>query len=421
MACSRIAARAARAFGLATALGAAISGIALPVSSDASASEKVLYSFQGGSDGADPFSALIADASGKLYGTTAVGGGGANCDDRGFGCGTVFELAPDGTESVLYAFQGGDDGALPEAGLVADGAGDFYGTTVAGGGPDKGTVFKLSSDGTETVLYAFNGGSDGETPDSNLILDKHGNLYGTTVYGGNLTGPECGDIGCGTVFEVTPAGTETILYAFQGGSDGLQPSGGLIRDVGGSLYGMAGGGGSGSNCAGFGCGTVFSIAPNGTKSVLYSFQGGSDGSTPVGGLIKDQGGNLYGATLGGGGPCDCGTVFKLAPDGTETVLYAFQEGNDGGIPAAGIIMDKAGNLYGTTFAGGGMHCSHTSDGCGTVFKLAPDGTETVLFAFFGKHGVQPEASLLMAKHELLYGTASAGGKYNDGVVFSVKE
>jgi len=153
--------------------------------------------------------------------------------------------------------------------------------------------------------------------------------------------------------------------------------------------------------------------------VLYSFQGSSDGWEPLGGLLKDKVGNLYGTT-GGGGNGDQGTVFKLAPDGTESVLYAFKGGSDGDNPETGVIMDKAGNLYGTTFAGGGMHCSHTSAGCGTVFKLAPDGTETVLFAFYAKRGVQPAAALLMGKHGLLYGTATAGGKHSDGVVFSVK-
>ena len=166
-------------------------------------SEKVLYSFRGGSDGASPFSTLIADGSGNLYGTTSAGGGGS-CQFAG--CGTVFKLASDGTESVLYVFTGGNDGAYPYAGLTSGGAGDYYGTTVAGGGcADNdacGTVFKLASDGTETVLYAFQGGSDGLGPVGGLIINQ-GNLYGTTAGGGNYEGADCTSAGCGTVFELS--------------------------------------------------------------------------------------------------------------------------------------------------------------------------------------------------------------------------
>jgi uncharacterized repeat protein (TIGR03803 family) len=395
------------------------------VATNAMGAEKVLYSFQGGSDGANPYAGLIADSAGNLYGTTSAGGPGT-CEFGG--CGTVFKVAPDGTETVLYSFLGGNDGAMPDGGLVADRAGNLYGTTGGGGGTNNyGTVFKLAADGTETVLYAFKGGSDGITPAGNLVADKSGNLYGDTVAGGSCTGSACADRGCGTVFEIAPNGMETILYTFQGGGDGGVPYAGLIRDNSGNLYGTTNLGGinNPSNCGGgdLGCGTVFKVTQSGTESVVYDFQGGSGGWAPEAGLTMDSAGNLYGTTAGGGGAayCEfgCGTVFEVAADGTETVLYSFQGGNDAWDPVAGVVRDKTGNLYGTTFAGGGAHCAHVADGCGTVFKLTPGGTETVLFAFYKSTGRQPAAGLLMGKNGFLYGTTTTGGKHNDGVVFSV--
>jgi len=243
--------------------------------------------------------------------------------------------------------------------------------------------------------------------------------------GGDTKVTECGgNNGCGTVYEITPSGTKTVLHAFQGGSDGVEPNSGVIRDRNGNLYGTSGGGNGGANCPN-GCGTVFKVAPDGTETVLYAFQAGSDGNGPVAGLLMDGTGNLYGTTIYGGGaagcpfgPLGCGTVFKIAPDGTESVLYVFKGGSDGQFPEGGLIADKAGNLYGTTYDGGGPSCHGA--GCGTVFKLAPDGTETVLYAFGKLHyGRNPTAALLAGKNGLLYGTASAGGSKNDGVVFSV--
>jgi uncharacterized repeat protein (TIGR03803 family) len=383
-----------------------------------SSSEKVLYSFRGGSDGASPFSSVIADGSGNLYGTTNVGGGGT-C--RFGGCGTVFKVTPGGSESVLYAFTGGNDGAYPYAGLTSDSASNYYGTTQAGGGcgigEGCGTVFRLASDGTETVLYAFQGGSDGLNPVGGLMIDNGGNFYGTTAGGGNYEGADCTSGGCGTVYEVTPSGTKTALYAFQGGTDGWAPNGSLIADSSGNLYGTTLFGGSETLCNTVGCGTLFKIAPDGTESVLYAFKDGGDGAVPDAGVIADASGNFYGTTSQGG-TSNLGTVFKLAPDGTETVLYSFQGGNDGRAPESALIMDKAGNLYGTTFYGGGTKCR--DGGCGTVFKLAPDGREIVLFAF-GNGGRFPAAGLLAGPHGLLYGTATAGGAGHDGVVFRVKK
>lgn len=393
--------------------------------------EKLRYIFQGGSDGAGPSGQLISDSNGTLYGTTSLGGGGTECSREVDGCGTIFKLMPDGTERLLYAFQGGSDGAYPRGSLLVDGSGNYFGTTPEGGGSGCsarcGAVFELSSGGAETVLYAFLGGSDGGAPNGDLITDSEENLYGTTASGGSFNGSLCStDGGCGTVFRVAPDGTETALYAFQAGNDGAFPYAGVLMDSSENLYGTTTEGGA--SCTGntYGCGTVFKVTPSGSETVLYSFRGGDDGNSPRATLISDQSGNFYGTTAGGGGNCNCGTVFKLAPDGTEAVLYAFQGGTDGLFPFGGLVMDKAGNLYGTTYSGGhDQTCDNTEKGCGTVFKISTNGGETVLYRFKWRSngaapsGAFPNASLLLGKHGALYGTASAGGRDNDGVVFSV--
>jgi uncharacterized repeat protein (TIGR03803 family) len=355
----------------------------------------VLHAFTGGSDGAYPEAGLIFDSAGNLFGTTEEGGK-TGCV-IGSGCGTVFKIALDGTETVFYAFAGGSDGGDPIANLIKDKVGNLYGTTAAGGGGacsgGCGTVFTLAPDGTEAVLYAF--GSNAAVPAAGLIKDEPGDLFGTTVYGGLY--------GKGTVFELAANGTETVRYSFRR-EYGESPVAGLIKDKAGNLYGTAGGGGHRHY------GIVFELAADGTETVLHDFTGGSDGLSPVAQLIKDKAGNLYGTTAGGGGgPCfdGCGTVFKLAPDGTETVLHAFAGGSDGAEPVAQLIKDKAGNLYGTTEEGGSTGCG---SGCGTVFKLAANGTETVLYAFTGgSDGAHPEASLIKDSMGNLYGTTTFGG------------
>ncbi len=375
----------------------------------ATAAETLLHAFAGGSDGALPLSGLTSDSVGNLYGTTQTGG--ANCD-----CGTVFKIAPGGSESVLYAFQAGKDGVWPWGGLAMDNSGNLYGTTEGGGGAcGCGTIFELAPNGTETVLYAFRSGNDGEQPAGNLIRDQEGNLYGATrasgIYNGN-----CINYSCGTVFKLAADGTETVLYFFQGGSDGDLPADGVIADVSGNLYGTTVFGGSG------GAGTVFKLASNGTETILYSFKGGNDGSAPEAGVIMDKSGNLYGTTATGG-PFGGGTVYKLNPNGNETVLYAFRGGSDGSWPHSDLVRDKAGNLYGTTQYGGGTTKCHQHIrylGCGSVFKLAPDGTKTELFAFKWKQGALPTHSLLL-KNSTLYGTTMEGGAYNAGTVFSVSK
>jgi uncharacterized repeat protein (TIGR03803 family) len=403
-------------------------GVVLTLSSamggaPAAAAEKTIYKFRNGSDGATPLSELIADGAGNLYGTTNIGGRGS-CEFGG--CGTVFKVTPKGAETILYAFTGGSDGEEPVGGLVVDESGNLYGTAAVGGSSFGGTVFKLAPDGTETTLYTFQDRSDGMYPQSTLLRDGAGDLFGTTLEGGSFNGADCQDQGCGTVFELKPDGTKLTLYTFQGGSDGWSPTGALIADQSGNLYGTTEAGGD-TTCDGgtLGCGTVFKLAPDGTETQLHAFHGGSgDGSGPEGGVIADAAGNLYGTT-GGSGSCPflqtgCGTVFRLAPDGTETVLYDFQGGSDGVSPRAGLIMDKNGDLYGTTEYGGGAGCKKFLDGCGTVFKLTPDGKETVLARFEGKNGNEPTASLLLLNNTL-YGTTSTGGHQKNGVVFELKK
>jgi uncharacterized repeat protein (TIGR03803 family) len=300
------------------------------------------------------------DAAGNLYGTTLQGGD--------FGAGTVFMVNPSGHETVLYAFTGLYDGALPYSGLLMDAAGNLYGTASSGGFPAfTGLVFKLDTSGHETVLYYFMNRGDGAYPLASVIMDANGNLYGTTYYGGTS--------GAGTVFKVDAAGTETVLYSFTGGNDGSNPVAGVSMDADGNLYGTTEFGGSSPNCGPFGCGVVFKLTKKGTVTILYTFTGaGGDGANPTAGLVRDAKGNLYGTTeYGGGGSNGAGMVFKLDKTGKETKLEVFTGGKDGGFPYAGLIRDKAGNLYGTGQLGGNLaDCSsNISNGCGVVFKITP--------------------------------------------------
>jgi uncharacterized repeat protein (TIGR03803 family) len=315
---------------------------------DPMGTETVLHSFAGGTDGANPYSGLVQDSTGNLYGTTYYGGAPNH--------GTVFKLDPTDTETVLYSFAGGTDGANPYASLVQDPAGNLYGTTQRGGASGQGTVFKVDTVGTETVLYNFTGGSDGGSPDGALVLDAAGNLYGTTFGGGALCDHR--RIYCGVVFKLDTTGTEIVLHTFTGGTDGFFPVAGLVRDSAGTLYGTTSE-----------AGTIFQLDATGNETVLYSFTGGASGGNPYAGLVRDPAGNLYGTTnYGGDSTCGngsgCGVVFQLDTTGTETVLYRFTGGADGANPELGrLIRDSAGNLYGTTQLGGPSNN-------GVVFKIA---------------------------------------------------
>ena len=340
-------------------------------------SGETLYEFPRQAAGADPMSNVAFDAQGNVYGTTFDGGTSKNCSryDHVTGCGTVFKVTPSGRGSVLHSFTGSDS-AHPEGGSLAlDHKGNLYGTA-SGSFVDCGTAFELSPKGDETVLHKFcDSPNDGIYPTGGLVFDSQGTLYGTTLSGGSSS--NCSN-GCGTVFKLTPGGTETIIYSF--GSypdDAIGPIGPLVLDSQGNIYGASGGGGSSTNCYGTGCGTVFKITPSGVETVLYSFNGfPTDGMSPNGGLVFDTQGNLYGTTGYGGPstncpgegypPLGCGTVFSLTLDGTETVLHTFS-GADGQYPTS-VVFDKIGNLYGAAFP--------------ILFELMPDGSITVIGTVF---------------------------------------
>ncbi|MGA8535386.1 MAG: choice-of-anchor tandem repeat GloVer-containing protein, partial [Candidatus Tumulicola sp.] len=302
-------------------------------------------------------------------------------------------------ERVLYSFcqiASCVDGANPSAGLT-NVNGTLYGTTRYGGDAFDGTVFSITASGKETVLHSFGSGSDGANPYAGL-LNVNGTLYGTTE-NGSISG--CGGLGCGTVFSITTAGTEKVLYSFAGSPDGGNPLAGLAN-VRGTLYGVTRAGGANS------FGTIFSITKSGTYTRLYSFAKGRDGC-PFAGLINVRG-VLYGTTYGCNQINGHGTVFKITTSGTETLLYSFVGGSDGAHPSAGLT-DVGGVLYGTTDYGGTGSCldSYRQLGCGTVFKITTAGTETVLYSFKGgTDGANPEARLI-AVNGRLYGTTSYGG------------
>lgn len=353
-----------------------------------------LYSFTGGADGRQPlFGSLALDAKGNLYGTTWMGGFVSEACSAG--CGTVFEVTPSGSEKVLYSFQDGADGAYPAFGLVRGANGSFYGTT------NTDTVFGVTKKGVLTTLYTFAGGTDGRDP-RRLIRDSLGNLYGPASSGG-IVNQSC-SAGCGVVFEITPDGSQTVLYSFQSGTDGAYPDGCLLRESTGNLFGTTEEGGT------YGFGTVFEILV-GSEKILYSFTGGTDGAYPEGCLVRDSKGNLYSTTREGGAK-NKGVVFELSEGGEETVLYSFQGGKDAKNPWSGLVRDSSGNLYGA--GGGGSHNQ------GTVFEVTASGSEKVIHTFTGgaDGGGQP-SDLLIDKQGNLYGTTQTGGVFGYGVVFKL--
>ena len=375
------------------------------VSGFAENTETVVYRFKNVPDGSSPGSNLI-DVGGTLYGTTGMGGA--------HNAGTVFSVTTAGVEKVIYSFAGGSDGATPAGGLVEIN-GTLYGATAYGGGSGCsgkgcGTVYSVTTAGVEKVLYSFAGNTDGANPFSSPVAIGN-TLYGTTIYGGDDV---CATTGCGTLYSVTTKGHEQVLHTFHvhtiDSGDGVFPMGSLVV-VGNMLYGTTDLGGANND------GAVFSATRTGAEQVVYSFAGGSDGTNPQAGLIEVDN-RLYGTTSAGGGSgCysqGCGTVFSVTRTGVEKVLHSFVGGNDGSGPTASLV-DVGGALYGTTQYGGRGDCF-----CGTVFTLTTTGHEKVLFSFNAtKSGALPLNSLVDVGG-LLYGTASEGGaKYDNGLVFSM--
>jgi len=342
---------------------------------------KVLYTFTGQADGGSPHASVITDAKGNIYGTTQLGGD-LTCNAPN-GCGTVYKLSKTGTETVLYSFTGGTDGAYPYAALLMDAAGNLYGTASAGGGGTGcfgsgcGIVFKLSNAGTETVLYSFTGGTDGGRPYSALIVDKAGNFYGTTILGGDLG---CRTYGCGVVYKFSKSGKQSVLYSFTGAADGSYPAfGSLAVDAKGNLFGTAEEGGD-LNCnAPNGCGTVYKLSKTGKQTVLHTFTG-PDGENPEYTVTLDAKGNLYG-TAPNGGANNEGVVFKITnasatkdPGPVFKALHSFGAGSDGAGPVAGVSIDDQDNLWITAEFGGTF-------GDGALCEVASTGKESVRHSF----------------------------------------
>jgi uncharacterized repeat protein (TIGR03803 family) len=376
---------------------------------------KTLHRFDG-TDGGNPFGALVQATGGNLYGTT---------DNGANGGGTVFKISPGGALTTLYSFcsqSGCTDGQYPSP-LVQATGGNFYGTTVSGGanttgcnGPSCGTVFKITPGGALTTLYSFcsqSGCPDGANPQAGLVQATNGDFYGTTSSGGANGG--------GTVFKITPSGTLTTLYSFcsqSGCPDGAHPWG-LVQATNGSLYGTTLLGGANSQ------GTVFRITPSGTLKTLQNFKG-PNGANPYAGLVQANDGNFYGTT-GGGGANNDGTVFKITPSGALTTLYSFcsQSGcKDGANPYAGLVQATNGNLYGTTLYGGAKTTGCGGFGCGTVFKITPGGALTTLYSFCSQtrrtDGANPYGALVEDTDGNFYGATEFGGRGSGyGTVFSL--
>jgi uncharacterized repeat protein (TIGR03803 family) len=354
-----------------------------------------------------------SDGGGPLNGFTSDGAGnlyGTTSSGGTSNHGVVFRLNPSGVETVLYNFQDGSDGAYPQGALLRDKAGNFYGTTLGGGAAGTGTVFGISAKGKEEVLYSFAGGTDGASPEAGLALDAAGNLYGTTTTGGAN--------GNGTVFKLTAPKTgakwkETVLYSFGAAPDGATPVAGVGFDKAGNLYGTTSAGGT------YGLGTIFQLIPSAsgwTENVLHEFQDGDDGAVPFAGLISDRAGNFYGAA-GEGGTGGGGTVFELTPANggwTFTVLYSQAGWNVSGT-FRNLLLDASGNLYGTT------HCDGAPE-AGTVYELTPASGSwnyTLLYTFTGGTDGLYSFSNLVLERGKLYGTTNEGGTDDAGVVFEV--
>jgi hypothetical protein len=413
----------------------------MTINASAEWKEKVLYSFQGGNDGAFPGGGVVFDQQGNLYGVTEAGGP-SSCAPIGNYCGTVYQLSPPvkqgdpWTKTLIYMFKGKqyNDGEVPD-GLIIDQAGNLYGVTAYGGSggcvlvgvpAGCGTVYELSPPLTKggkwtyTVLYNFKSGKDGYLPGGNLVFDSAGNLYGATEFGGGK-GTTCDPDYqyCGTVFELSPPKTkggkwtEKVLHSFAGGTDGANPNGGLVLDSKGAIYGTTYIGGY--NCphnSGQGCGTVFELTPptmkggTWTENILHRFEISKNEANPAAGMTFDGKGYLYGTTAG--------TVFRLAPPPMksgrwrETILYTFNQ--DAYDPKGALIFDKSGDLYGTVEYG------NNGFRYGGVFRLRPPNTSEgpwnfgALYGFTGSpDGAYPAAKLIFDKHGSLFSTTQGGG------------
>jgi uncharacterized repeat protein (TIGR03803 family) len=374
----------------------------------------------GSTDGADPTAELVQGSDHNFYGTTYFGGA--------YDVGTVFRITPGGVETVLYSFtgvpgngvggvSGSTDGAWPDAGLIEGKDGNFYGTTEEGGAnANHGTVFMITPQGVETVIYSFcaiGTCKDGNSPRATLILGSDGNFYGTTPGGGASN--------VGNVYQMTPGGTLTTVYSFLDNSmDGTTPEGSVIQDSAGNFYGTTFAGGS------YGYGIIYKVTPAGEETILHSFcavSGCPDGEPPNAGLLEGVDGNFYGMTSAGGAynSGNSGTVFRITPAGAYTVLHSFcgtlgvPGCTDGGYPVGSLIQASDGNIYGATRTGG-------ANNTGSVFKITATGVETVVYSFDGDSnsntsGFEPIAGLVQGIDGNFYGTTNPGSTYGEGNVY----
>jgi uncharacterized repeat protein (TIGR03803 family) len=379
----------------------------------AASTTKLIYSFAGSTDGEYTDTELVADSAGNLYGTSVQGGT--------YGGGTIFQVTPAGGHTVLYNFTGGADGGEPYKGVTLDAQGNLYGTAVTGGGGSCeggcGVVFKLTNSGgvwTQSVIHTFIGTSDGSGPGSPVSIDQHGNVYGTTPTGGAF--------GMGTVYQLRPTAsgwTIRVIHTFSGGNDGGGGSAGrLLIDSAGNLFGACTVGGV------HGFGTIYQLSFHQGQwqfATLYAFKDQPDGALPYGGLVFDKQGNLYGTTYYAGAN-DFGTVYKLTHNNgawTEKVLYSFKGGLDGASPISSLVSDAAGNLYGTTSDGGASNCI-----CGVIFKMTHTASgkwaESVVYRFPGTPN--PGFSyngMVNGATGTFYGATVHGGSDNDGAIYEL--
>ena len=362
----------------------------------------VIHNFTGeNDDGANPYAGPTLNSSGDLYGTTYTGGA--------FGAGSVYELSPSGSGwnySTLYSFLGESDGDGPAFGALALYDGALFGTTEGGG--YLGVAFKVGMTETgwhEAVMHSFGHGTDGNEPIGGVVFDQAGNFYGTTLLGGAY--------GNGTVYQVTPSGVERVLYSFTGRQDAVNPAATVALDADGNIYGTTSFGGA------YGVGAIYELSPSGStysEKVLYSFEGRKDGQNPVGGLILDTAGNLYGGTFDGGIKGG-GTVYELSQSGGSwsfTLLYSFSGGYGG--PYNQLTFDAKENLYGTTMGEG-------ANGFGQIFRLTPNHGAwefTDLYDFSdGSDGGDPYGGVAVDSHGNIFGTTNIGGSANQGVMFEI--
>jgi uncharacterized repeat protein (TIGR03803 family) len=396
-------------------------------------SQSLVYTFTGALDGCGP-SGVALDAAGNLYGTTAQGGIA--------GLGAVFKIDPSGKETSFNAFSGGPSGSTPQSSLVRDDQGNIYGATSSGGTYNCGTLYRIDKSSQETVLYNFPGGNYGCNPSGNLARDAPGNIYGTTSsddsecvvfkispagqetmvidlgVGAGLSGvaiDAAGNLygtGLGIVYKVEPAYGYRPFYTFTPGPGGYVPNGNVVLDAAGNVYGTTAEGGIDNQ------GVIFKISPSGAETVLYSFTGGADGFDPLAGVTLDSAGNIYGTTAGGG-VAGGGTVFALTAAGVYTVLHSFPQNSIlASPPFSSLAVDANGNIYGATL--GVLDGCQTNGTCGTIYEIDAAGNYTLLHTFAGgRDGAMPAGPVLVDSYGTVFGTASAQGEYLGGVLFKL--